>query len=409
MARAALFTLPIKAHLNPSAALVSELVKDGEEVFYYAIEPYRREVEAAGATFRSHPDYGFNDVPLSKNETVIAARLWEITERIIDYLLAQVERDKPDYVVHDSFCAWGRPIAHLLGLPAISSVHGLALNESLVNHYAKPNLTTLRNALRSSPHIARMWWHKTRLERRYDLPTASLLDWVAGPQPLNVVYTSREVQPVSESFGERYRFVGPTIAPRPAPPFPLERLEEAGSPVIYIALGTLYNDNLDLYRACLEAFGGEPYCVVLSVGPHIDLPQLGEIPGSVIVCPVVPQLEVLQRADVFISHSGMKSVNEALYYGVPMLAVPQGVDQFVLAERVEQLGAGVTLNPPEVNAHSLRRGVEQLLSDRRYRQRSREVGRTLVAAGGYKRAAAEILEHVERLGLRQPRSPVVGA
>ena len=412
MARVALFTLPIKAHLNPSAALVKELVNQGEEVVYYALEAYRREVEAAGATFRPHPDFGFNDVPLSKNEFEVAARLWSITERIIDVLLEQVRSDQPDYIIHDSFCSWGRPIAHLLGLPGIASVHGLALNKAVVNHYAQPNLTTVRSALRSSPYIARMWWRKTRLERRYALPPASLLDWVAGPQPLNLVYTSRAVQPVSESFDASYRFVGPTIIDRPPLPFPLESLKGEGPPVVYIALGTLYNNNLTLYQACLGALGGGPYRVVLSVGPSTDMTLLGTIPSNVIVRPAVPQLEVLRRTDIFISHGGMKSVNEALYYGVPMVVVPQGVDQPVLAERVAQLGAGLTLNPGEVSADSLRRRVSQVLNEPLYRQKSRALGATLRSAGGYKQATVEILEHVERLGLnrsQQQRTIVSGA
>ena len=88
----------------------------------------------------------------------------------------------------------------------------------------------------------------------------------------------------------------------------------------------------------------------MAVGPSIDPAKLGKVPENIVVQQIVPQLEILQHADVFVSHGGMKSVNESLYFDVPLVVVPQGVDQPVLAKRVAELGAGVVLTPEQSHA-----------------------------------------------------------
>ena len=111
----------------------------------------------------------------------------------------------------------------------------------------------------------------------------------------------------------------------------------------YISLGTLFNEHPEFYRHCFAAFANSMYQVVLSVGHKTPLSSLGDIPPKFIVQNYVPQLEILQRANVFISHGGMNSVSEALYYGVPLLVIPQSADQPWVAKRVAQLGAGKLL------------------------------------------------------------------
>jgi MGT family glycosyltransferase len=70
---------------------------------------------------------------------------------------------------------------------------------------------------------------------------------------------------------------------------------------------------------------------------------LGDIPANCLVQQFVPQLEILQRASLFITHGGMNSVNEAHSYNVPLVIVPQTADQHLIAKRVEKLGAGKQL------------------------------------------------------------------
>ena len=81
----------------------------------------------------------------------------------------------------------------------------------------------------------------------------------------------------------------------------------------------------------------------MSVGEKTEISSLGSIPENFIVKNSVDQISVLQTADVFITHCGMNSVNESLYFGVPMVLFPQHSEQRIVADRVAELGAGIKL------------------------------------------------------------------
>ena len=108
----------------------------------------------------------------------------------------------------------------------------------------------------------------------------------------------------------------------------------------------------------------------------------------------VPQLEILKLADAFISHGGLNSVSEALYYEVPVAAIPIANDQPAVAGRLEALGAGIMLRMDEITPQILRDTVYRLLMDENYRSASKTVGRSFAEAGGYKAAADAILEYI---------------
>lgn len=404
MAKVALFTLPAQKHLNPSMPFVKELASRGEAVTYYTLEPFRQIVEGAGACFRPHIDHGFSNEPLSKNEFRISARLYDVTQPIAEDLLPALRQDPPDYIIHDSFCPWGKVLASALDVPAIASVHGMALNDAFFRKYSKVDRETVFKSLRSLPPVIRMWRRAAQLRRHFTLPPPTLSELMTNPEPLNLVYTSRLFHPVSESFDDSYKFVGPTIVPRAPVPFPIERIRGEGPPVVYIALGTVYHDNLDLYKNCVKALGGAPYRVALAVGPSTDPAKLGEIPENIVVQRIVPQLEILQHADVFVSHGGMKSVNESLYFDVPLVVVPQGVDQPVLAKRVAELGAGVVLTAEQSTPLQLRSAVDKIVNEPSYRQQARVVGASLREAGGYVRAVDEVMTYTRQQGIGKTSS-----
>jgi MGT family glycosyltransferase len=110
--------------------------------------------------------------------------------------------------------------------------------------------------------------------------------------------------------------------------------------VLLVSFGTAFNDQLDVYRACLDAFADSDWHVVLAVGQHIDPADLGPIPAGFEVHRSVQQLAVLAVASAFITHAGMGGCTESLWFGVPTVAIPQAADQFGNAATLEQLGVG---------------------------------------------------------------------
>ena len=171
-----------------------------------------------------------------------------------------------------------------------------------------------------------------------------------------------------------------------------------GAPLIYISLGTVFNELPAFYRACFSAFGDMPYQVVMAIGKNTDRSQLGATPANFIVSDFVPQLDLLERAALFITHGGMNSANEGLLYGVPLLVVPQRGDQYMVAGRVAELSAGLPLFTPEATPERLRGMAVHLMTDPRFKEGAQRLSQSLKAAGGYRRAADEILLFKQRMG-----------
>ena len=93
----------------------------------------------------------------------------------------------------------------------------------------------------------------------------------------------------------------------------------------------------------------------------------------------------------------MNSTNEGLYYDVPLILIPQSVDQPFVANRVAELGAGIVIEKDKVTPELLRQSVVRILSDTNFRINSEKIGKSLREAGGYKRGVDEILNPPEKI------------
>jgi MGT family glycosyltransferase len=230
-----------------------------------------------------------------------------------------------------------------------------------------------------------------RIDRRYHTYSPNIVEFFANRQPLNIVFTSRYFHLSGELYDDSYKFVGPSIVPREEEnTFPFES-SATKEPLIYISLGTIHNNDPAFLRTCLRAFGGSEFDVIVAVGDRIDRELLGPIPKNVTICEYVPQLEVLKRSSLFLTHAGMNSASEALWHTVPLLMFPQHGDQHLVAGRVSELGAGLRLPIADLDSETIQRMSRQLLSQPEFRQQAAKIADSFHTAGGFQRAAEEIL------------------
>jgi UDP:flavonoid glycosyltransferase YjiC (YdhE family) len=95
-----------------------------------------------------------------------------------------------------------------------------------------------------------------------------------------------------------------------------------------------------------------------------------KVPPNVYVTDTIPQLALLSRAALFITHAGLGSVKEALYMGVPMLAIPFGYDQPFNSMRIRQLGLGDSLLNKQLSPSAVHDRVAWILDHDEYRRRA---------------------------------------
>ncbi|MGW6737071.1 macrolide family glycosyltransferase [Streptomyces sp. NPDC055013] len=385
MSTIAFLNIGMHGHINPTLPVVAELVRRGHTVTYHTSPAFRAEIEATGATVRPYPG-GELPLPDPPTPVTLLESLAATAVRLLPTVLDDLRRDRPDLIVHDSSCLWGAVAARELDVPAASSFTTFAFNRQV------PSPTRgswqLLAAARRQPRSVRGYLRSRReLHRRFDARGVPPLDLLNIRQPLNLVYTSPAFQPAVEHFDESYRFVGPSIGARPVDPsFKADRLQD---PVLYASLGTVFNADPKLLRTFATALAPLGGTVIVATG-QTDPDALGPLPANVLPRRFVPQPEVLARAALFITHGGMNSVNEAMYAGVPMLVVPQGADQPMIARRVAGLGAGLSLRTEDVAKGSVRALARRLLHEPAFRAAAATLRAAQHDAGGFRRAADEL-------------------
>lgn len=220
------------------------------------------------------------------------------------------------------------------------------------------------------------------------------LDWrhFVGHPPRCAALVPEAMQPHAERVDhDVVTFVGPALDRRPQQ----EEWPAPERPLLVVSLGSAYNDRPQFFRDVIAAMDGLDWQVAMSVGPHVDPAELGAVPANVAVRSWLPQLSALRHAAAFVTHAGMGGCSEGLYQGVPMVAVPQAVDQFGNAARLVELGVGEHVPAEEATPARLRDAVLRVSGSPEVAARCRELREQARAAGGA-RAAADILEGLLR-------------
>jgi MGT family glycosyltransferase len=284
----------------------------------------------------------------------------------------------------------GSMAAEKIGAPAIALMPTYATNE----HFS------LRSLMPTPPpgsadEMAKVRMAMGRLLAEFaseqGVRTPRMFD--GPPAPFNIVFLPREFQPMGETFDDRFRFVGPSVGGRDNDG---EWSREGIGPLLFVSLGTTpLNRQPEFFRMCLEAFGGSDWDVAMAVGDQIDPGEFGTIAPNVRIRPFLPQLRVLRQAAVFITHAGMNSTMEALYFAVPMLAVPQQPEQTATARRIEELGLGRHLAAEHVTEEALRAGAAALHTDAQVRRNVAAMSDVVRGAGGAVAAADAIEARVQ--------------
>ena len=391
------FCIPAYGHTNPTIEVVRELVRRGHEVRYYSFEEFREKIEGAGADFvpcdAYLPPVGDGAIRRLRrvSTTEMSVQSFRTVANLDPLITDDVANWRPDVVVSDSACFWGKLAAAKHGLPWVCSTTTFAFNRDSAQ-YMKQSAAEIADLVLGLPRMNR----EIRRLRPLGYRVKSALDVVQNkPDDFTIVYTSRTFQPCAESFdAEHYRFVGPSVrdvAPQ----------EKGGRPLVYVSLGTVISDRPEFYRTCIEALGDDgrdaggirstAVDLLISCGKAFDPAQLGELPANVRVEQYVDQMEVLARASLFVTHCGMNSASEGMWMAVPELLFPLTGEQRAVARRVSEVGAGRLLEEDVArDPVRLREAVLAALADEQLAAGAARMRDDLRSCGGAAEAASFI-------------------
>ncbi|WP_318509088.1 macrolide family glycosyltransferase [Bacillus sp. T3] len=386
MARVLFINLGSEGHINPTIRVVQELISHGEEVVYFTIEDFQQRIEKTGATVRTIDGEKFIKAFISGGRNNFLERingLLRTADIVIPKLLEQIEGEHFDYMIHDSMFGCGYLLAQILKLPAINSCTSFAQTKQSFDKMVEQLSKNI-----PSETYAEFQRLKAGVEEKYGVEIHSPYEVFCNPALLTIVYTTREFQPLGDEFDPTYKFIGPSIVS--SDDCDLTAVMEKKP--IYISLGTVFNQAIDFYKLCFEAFANTEHTVVMSIGEKIQACDLRDIPDNFIVKNYVPQTEVLKHTKLFITHGGMNSVHEGLYYGVPLIVIPQSADQPVIAGQVANTRAGIQLQMQDLTANLLRETADRVLNQPSFHIAVAKMSKSLQKSGGYQQAIEEIFE-----------------
>ena len=207
----------------------------------------------------------------------------------------------------------------------------------------------------------------------------------------------REFDFENEGWPAQFRYTGPFHdgLGRIESDFPWDRL--TGEPLIYASIGTLQNGLESVFQIIAEAVGDRPGMqLVLSIGPALDPEKITPLPPNSIVVKNAPQMELLKRSALCITHAGLNTALESLAQGVPMAAIPISIDQPGVAARIAYTKTGAFVPLKELSVHRLSALIDEVLNNPEYRQNALKMKEAIVRANGLEKAA-DLLEQAFHL------------
>src|SRR5580704_17605898 len=407
MCRIGILTFSSPGHFYPLTALGRRLQSRGHEVVYFQVADLERPIRAAGLEFRQIGEEDYppgsiraRDEELSQLKGLAALRCGL---RGISLKAEMLFRDAPaairdegvDSLLVDQIEMAGGTVAEHLGLPFVSVAAALPIN---LNPSVPPvNLpwshrTGVVARLRNRVGNAATEWIFSgvvrtinRQRRTWGLPLARNFDSLfSGLAQVSQLPAALELP--GRRLPPHVHHTGPwTDAAGRAPvDFPWSRLDP-GRPLVYASMGTLQNGVLRTFRVIAEACAGLDLQLVISLGGGQDPALLGDLPGNPIVVGYAPQLDLIRRSALTISHGGLNTALESLAQGVPMVVMPVAYDQPGVGARVEWSGVGRSIPIGRLTVARLLDAVRIVLGDPAYRERAGRVRTSIEAADGLNR------------------------
>ncbi|MFF7648458.1 macrolide family glycosyltransferase [Streptomyces sp. NPDC007983] len=383
-AHIAMVGIPAISHTLPGLEVIRELVARGHRVTY-ANDPCRADViEPTGAALVPYD----STLPVADNdwpEDPIAAMTVFLDDaiQVLPQLRAAYDDDPADLYLYDIGGYAGRALAEEQGRPAVQLSPSFVAWEGYEEEVAA-QIMALPGADAYQTKFA-AWLAGCGA-------VTTDVNAFCGPPGRAIALIPRAMQPNADRVDEKVvTFVGPCLGDR-ADQGRWERPAGAEK-VLLVSLGSAFTRQPGFYRECLAAFGDLPgWHVVLQIGRYVDPGELGHVPANVEVHRWVPQPAILRQADAFVTHAGMGGSGEGLYCGLPMIAVLQGAEQPMNADRLVELGVARRVDTADATAEVLRTALLDLTADEGVARRAADLRDRTRAEGGTARAADLIEE-----------------
>jgi zeaxanthin glucosyltransferase len=404
-------SMPVVGHLNPMTSLARELQSRGHEIVFIGVpdvEPFARAANLEFVSF-CEDEYPAGSIPklyapVSKLHGLEVTR-WSVRERMgglftaaSKHLPKKLAQNDVEALVLDTIHAFLELVPMSLDMPYAHIWNVLHTDLSGATppcFFSWPHENSPEAVIRNrqgAQEAGQIFAPMLPLAMSYAEKMGLKIDWsdfTATTSKLAVItQTPREFDFPGIPWPAQFHYTGPFHESNGREPiaFPWEKL--TGKPLVYASMGTLVNGLEHVYGTILQAVGQlSEIQVVLSIGQNVKLEALGTIPPNVIAVPRAPQIELLKRAALCITHAGLNTALESLAQGVPMVAIPIGYDQPGVAARIAHHSVGGFLEIEDLTVERFRRLTEEVLENPRYREKAQWFQKVIARTRGLEMAA----------------------
>jgi len=407
--------MPFTGHLNPMTALARKLRSRGHEIAFIGVpdvEPFARAAKLTFVPF-CEDEYPAGSIAklyasVSKLHGLEAARL-SVRDKNAGLFVAaskhlpkKLLQTRVEALVIDVIHTFLELVPMGLGMPYAQVSTGLPLDFSGATppfFFSWPHENTPAALSRNREGIqaaGEIFEPIVPLAKSYAGKVGLTIDWndlAATASKLAVVtQTPREFDFPGISWPPHFHYAGPFKDDNGREPIPFAWEKLNGRRLVYVSMGTLVNGLEHIYRSILHAVAQLPEIqVVLSIGQNVRSEALGTIPSNVIAVRRAPQIELLKRAALCVTHAGLNTALECLAHGVPMVAIPIAYDQPGIAVRIAHHGVGEFLDIEYVTSDRVKELVDQVLNNPQYREKARWFQKVITRTDGLN-VAADIIE-----------------
>ncbi|MCU1299444.1 MAG: glycosyltransferase, family [Acidobacteriaceae bacterium] len=407
-------SMPVTGHLNPMTALARKLQSRGNEVVFIALPDAEPVVRAANLNFAPFCEREYPVGSIAKGYAALAKlHGLDVVEHsaremhpgrcksALEHLPEKLAETGVEALVIDTVHFFIELVPMRLGMPYVHIWNILHLDRSGSSpacFFGWPYETTPEALARNIEGLRKIGGFLApvlAVAKSYAQKNGLQIDWndpAATVSKLAVItQTPKEFDFPGSNCPPQFHYAGPfhDDGGRAQVPFPWEKL--TGAPLIYASLGTLVNGMAHVYRTIVEAAGRFPETqLVLSVGKNIKLDNLRPIPSNAIMISKAPQIELLKRAALCITHAGLNTALEALAQGVPMVAIPIGFDQPGVAARIAYHGVGELVEIGHLTTERLSQLIQRVQNNPSYRDKARYFQKVIAQTQGLDLAAALI-------------------
>jgi zeaxanthin glucosyltransferase len=399
----------VSGHLNPMTALARALqARNHEVVFLYSSSAGG--LPAVPGPEDDHIKEMVRDVSALQGDDVLNRAVRVVlaqTETILKSLPAMVRSNRVDALILDTVQRYAELGAMNLDIPYIHVSAALHFDYSGYTpplyrgwtHEATPQAMAKNREMIAQ--ITEIVGQASSQVREYAERAGLKVDWADLSSTVSkrawISQTPAAFDFESSHWPSQFHHTGPFHdgKGRDKLDFPWERL--TGDPMVYASMGTIVNGRADVFRTIVAALAKHrDLQLVLSIGNQIDPEQIGSAPSNAIIVRQAPQLELLKKASVCITHAGLNTVLESLAQGVPQVAIPVGLDQPGVAARIAYRRTGVVTSLDKLTVSHLSSLITEVLTNSIFRDNARKLQKAIAAANGLS-VAADLIE--KALGL----------